>query len=176
MEIAILNHLNWKANIITSKAFLTHFTALGILESTDTTRPSRTSRSQTLIKLNKYTYFFCEMCLQEYRFNKYKPSRLAAAIIAAARKILRISPIWTPNLAEMTMASYKDIENVVGKILKYFAELFPKRAETKLIQASLPYKKTKRYNRAEKVARKRIGITDENFISERLNTLLKEVC
>ena len=79
------------------------------------------------------------MCLQEYSFQKYTPCLLSAGIIAAARKILRISPIWTDNLCLITMTTFKDIEKVIEEILNYFAHLFPKRAETRLIKTYSPY-------------------------------------
>ena len=74
------------------------------------------------------------------------------------------------------MATFKDIEMIIEKILNYFAHLFPKRAETRMIKTCAPYLKPKKTRHTEKVARKRIGITDENFISERLKTLIKGVC
>ena len=40
--------------------------------------------------MNKYVDFFANLCQQDYQFQRYKPSHIAAAAILAARRALCI--------------------------------------------------------------------------------------
>ena len=53
-------------------------------------RPS----DKTCSYIKKYSEFFADLTLQEYKFNEYTSLEMAAGILAASRFSIRLSPIW----------------------------------------------------------------------------------
>ena len=49
--------------------------------------------------MKKYGDFFADLCLQEYSFQQYPSSLLAAAVVMASRRALAIVPYWCPELS-----------------------------------------------------------------------------
>jgi hypothetical protein len=60
--------------------------------------------------IKKYTDFFADLCLQDYRFQQFAPSLLAAAIVAAARRALNIEPVWRTELIVLTDTKEPDAQ------------------------------------------------------------------
>lgn len=59
------------------------------------TMPEDTCQGRRLVDkvvtyMNKYVDFFANLCQQDYQFQRYKPSHIAAAAILAARRALCI--------------------------------------------------------------------------------------
>jgi len=75
--------------------------------------------------VKKYTEFFCNFTLQEYSFQQYLPSLLAAAIVMASRVAIHLEPRWRPELEALTGYSEAEIEPAFNAIFKYYEEQFP---------------------------------------------------
>mgnify|MGYP003876034471 FL=1 len=98
--------------------------------------------------VKKYVEFFADLTLQgvwlwsnqlctsaltdcvddpppEYAFQRYLPSKLAAAIVAASRRALSIRPLWNKALTELVGYSQLDIADVFTHVWKYYLECFP---------------------------------------------------
>lgn len=58
--------------------------------------PPLASRAQVVIYMKKYVDFFANLCQQDYQFQRYRPSHIAAAAILAARRALCI--MWVPSV------------------------------------------------------------------------------
>jgi hypothetical protein len=144
--------LGWSLTAITPMHFLGLFHQQGLLFQGDTM--GRRPVSMRLVRyMQKYTDFFADLTLQEYDFNQYRPSLLAAAIVCAARKALAIKwvphtntstprtslpppvpnrcvfpccrPMWNPELQSLLHCDWTDISSMVDHIWQYYAVSFP---------------------------------------------------
>jgi len=52
--------------------------------------------------LRKYACFFGDLCVQHLEIMKFKQSILSATCLAASRKALNLSNIWTLELEKLT--------------------------------------------------------------------------
>jgi hypothetical protein len=75
--------------------------------------------------IKKYAEFFCNLTLQDYAFQQYLPSQLAAASILAARVALQVEPRWRPELERMTGYQESDISDIFHHVWTYYEEQFP---------------------------------------------------
>lgn len=82
---------------------------LSLLTVAQTFEGGPSSRRAALRYVKKYSDFFSELCLQEYGFCAYLPSLLAAAVIAAARRAVKIDPIWNAELTTLTGVNEQQI-------------------------------------------------------------------
>ena len=83
----------------------------------------------------KYTNFFSDLCLQEYGFQAYAPSLLAAAIVVAARRALIIRPLWTPPLGGVLRYSLDDLRSTMEHVWRHYATHFAEEAAQQDAQA-----------------------------------------
>jgi hypothetical protein len=75
--------------------------------------------------VKKYADFFAELCLQDYAFQRFLPSTLAAGVVACARRAVKIEPIWN---AELTALTTYDVPQVFGpyrQLFAYYVDSFP---------------------------------------------------
>jgi hypothetical protein len=75
--------------------------------------------------VRKYADFFAELCLQEYAFQKFHPSVLAAAVVAAARRAVKIDPIWNGELEALTSYDEQAIYPAYKSLYAYYQASFP---------------------------------------------------
>jgi len=75
--------------------------------------------------IKKYAEFFCNLTLQDYSFQQYRPSMLAAGAIMASRVALQVEPRWRPELTRLTGYDEPDIVEVFNHIWSYYGEQFP---------------------------------------------------
>lgn len=83
------------------------------------------NRRSALKYVRKYADFFAELCLQEYTFQQYLPSVMAAAVVAAARRAVKIDPIWNPELEGLTTYNERQIFKAYKHLYNYYLESFP---------------------------------------------------
>lgn len=124
MEIMVLTRLSWSLTVVTPLHFLGLYIEKGMIFTTDT------MQGVPLIPkvpryVKKYVEFFADLTLQEYAFQRYLPSKLAAAIVAASRRALSIRPLWNKALTELVGYSQLDIADVFTHVWKYYLECFP---------------------------------------------------
>ena len=75
--------------------------------------------------MRKYADFFAELSLQEYSFQQYLPSTLSAAIVAAARRAVKIAPLWNAELVALTGYNERAIYHAYTHLYIYYTESFP---------------------------------------------------
>jgi hypothetical protein len=75
--------------------------------------------------LKKYCEFFANLCMQDYSFQQFYPSELAASIIMASRRALQITPLWHGGLEHNTGYSEDTISECYAKVWGYYEEQFP---------------------------------------------------
>ena len=128
MEVLLLNRLNWSLTIVSPLHYLGLYHRQGILYENDTLgyKPLRSAVSRFLVR---YTDFFADFCLQEYTFNIYPPSLLAAAMVLAARRALNIVPIWNSALEDVLGYNETELIQVYETVWKYYAISFPSKVQ-----------------------------------------------
>lgn len=124
MEVMVLNHLQWSLDAITPLHFLHLFLTQGITFEKDIVdgKPF-TKKAARYVK--KYVTFFADLCLQDHGFLQYPPSILAAAIIAASRRAVKVDPIWNDSLQALTKYKEKHIYPAYKHIYNHFEATFP---------------------------------------------------
>ena len=75
--------------------------------------------------VRKYADFFAELCLQEYTFQQYLPSVMGAAVVAASRRAVKIDPIWSDELAQLTGYNERQIFKAYKHLYQYYMVSFP---------------------------------------------------
>ena len=77
--------------------------------------------------MSKWAEFFSDLCLQEhtFAFQAYRPSMLAAAMLCAARRALRVSPLWSDEMTACTGYTMHEIAPSFERIWTHYVECFP---------------------------------------------------
>ena len=86
--------------------------------------------------MQKYTSFFADLCLQEFDFQTYRPSLLAAAIVIAARRALVIRPLWNPRLEAVLQYPQESLAPVIEHIWSHYSVHFVDEAAQQDAQAA----------------------------------------
>jgi hypothetical protein len=106
MEFEVLKHLNWCLGTFTSLHFASYYMSKGVLFEEDTMHGCPLGKKVLGKKvphyMKRYMCFFCDLCLQDYVFQRFAPSMMAAAIVMASRKALGIQPLWRDELSTNT--------------------------------------------------------------------------
>jgi len=128
-EVQVMHHLNWDLQGVTPMEFIQFFVSQGITYNNDIINSSNPNE-QNAKSLRQYSEFFADLCLQEYEFINADPLILAAGVIAASRKVLKFSKIWTNELEALTTIMQNEAESCASIILNYYEKLFPKNQKT----------------------------------------------
>jgi hypothetical protein len=123
-ELEVLRHLGWRLRAVPPLHVVGYFLAKG------TTFQDDSWQGRELIEkipkyVKKYAEFFCNLTLQEYSFQQYLPTKLAAAIILASRVALQLEPRWRPELARLTGYDETEVVDVFQHVWTYYEEQFP---------------------------------------------------
>lgn len=132
LEATVLATLKWRLTEYTPLHFLGYYINKGILYCSDR-REGQPLTPRVLKCMQKYVYFFAELSLQEYSFQQYTSSQLAAAIIVASRRALTIAPLWRPEFESLTEYTEEEVEPSAAHLWQYYLESFP--AVAKAIEA-----------------------------------------
>ena len=124
MEVHILNKLKWELRAVTPLHFIGYYCTKGVLFDTDSMQ-EKPLVDKVPRYMKKYCDFFADLCLQEYTFQQYRPSILASSIILAARRALRIRPLWRAELSVLTEHGEKDIMPCYEHVWAFYQENFP---------------------------------------------------
>ncbi len=60
----------------------------------------------------------------DYGYRDVRPSVVAAACVASARRCLGCTPTWTPALVNLTGYAWEDIQHVSDEMIRYYLQLF----------------------------------------------------
>ena len=129
LEIMILNRLKWDLSEYTPLHFLAHFIHKGVLFEDDMIdsmhqhhQGEQPSLKRILKQFRKYTNFFAELALQDYAFQAFPSSIVAAAIVVATRKAVNIVPMWRPELEKPLHCTAEKIRDCVALVLELHHE------------------------------------------------------
>jgi len=123
-EVEVLKYLNWKLRAVPPIHVVGYFLSKGATFEDDTWQ-GRALIDKIPKYVKKYAEFFCNLTLQEYSFQQYLPTHLAAAIILASRVSLQITPQWRPELQLLTGYSEDEIKGAFKHVWTYYEEQFP---------------------------------------------------
>mmetsp|Transcript_30431 Transcript_30431/g.56193 ORF Transcript_30431/g.56193 Transcript_30431/m.56193 type:complete len:322 (+) Transcript_30431:191-1156(+) len=123
-EVEVLRHLGWKLRAIPPLHVIGYFLAKGVVFDDDTWQ-GRALIDKIPKYIKKYADFFCNLTLQEYSFQQYLPTHLAAAILLASRVALQITPRWRPELQLLTGYDEAEITPAFKHVWSYYEEQFP---------------------------------------------------
>ncbi|OEU18880.1 cyclin-like protein [Fragilariopsis cylindrus CCMP1102] len=123
-ELEVLRYLNWQLRAVPPIHVVGYFLAKGAVFYEDTWQ-GRSLIEKIPKYMKKYADFFCNLTLQEYSFQQYLPSHLAAAVILASRVALNIEPRWRPELVRLTGYSEIEITDAFHHVWSYYEEQFP---------------------------------------------------
>jgi hypothetical protein len=123
-EVEVLRLLGWRLRAVPPLHVIGYYLAKGSIFEAD-----RWQGKELIEKIpkyiKKYAEFFCNLTLQEYSFQQYLPTQLAAAILYASRVSLQITPRWRPELEVLTGYEEKDIIPLFNHVWEYYEEQFP---------------------------------------------------
>jgi len=123
-EVQVLRHLGWRLRAIPPLHIIGYYLAKGATFQNDLWQ-NRALIEKIPKYVKKYAEFFCNLTLQEYAFQQYLPSHLAAAIILASRVALQLQPRWRPELVILTGYEELEIKDVFDHVWNYYEEQFP---------------------------------------------------
>jgi hypothetical protein len=123
-ELEVLRHLGWRLRAVPA------LHVVGYALSKGTCFVDDTWQGRGLIEkipkyVKKYAEFFCNLTLQEYTFQQYLPTKLAAAVILASRVALQLEPRWRPELVRLTGYEESEITHIFHHVWTYYEEQFP---------------------------------------------------
>jgi len=123
-ELEVLRYLGWRLRAIPPIHVVGYFLAKGATFVDDTWQ-GRPLIEKIPRYVKKYSEFFCNLTLQEYAFQQYLPTQLAAAILLASRVALQLEPRWRPELEKLTGYEENEITIVFQHVWSYYEEQFP---------------------------------------------------
>jgi hypothetical protein len=123
-ELEVLRSLEWQLRAFPPLHVANYFLSKGVCFEDDTwQRRALIDKIPKYVK--KYTEFFCNLTLQDYAFQQYLPTKMAAAIILASRVALQLEPRWRPELVRLTGYEEADIVDIFHHVFTYYEEQFP---------------------------------------------------
>jgi hypothetical protein len=123
-EVEILKRLGWQLRAFPALHIVGYILAKGACFVNDAWQ-GRQLIPKIPKYLKRYAEFFCNLALQDYSFQQYRPSMLAAAAIMASRVALQVEPKWRPELIRRTGYDEFDILPVFNHLWSYYEEQFP---------------------------------------------------
>jgi hypothetical protein len=121
MESLLLSLLEWNLSLVTPRHFLELYQSAGAFEvhhdeclcssPIPAYKIATTQRSQ-----REYAKLFVDLCLYDHNFVNYRPSVVAAAALVAARRYLKITPLWPHRLAKATKWDYEGLSQCAEQI------------------------------------------------------------
>ena len=123
-ELEVLRLLGWRLRAIPPLQVIGYLLQKGVCFEDDLwQRRGLIPKIPKYIK--KYAEFFCNLTLQDYSFQQYLPTQLAAAVVLASRVALQIEPQWRPELVRLTGFDEEEIIDIFHHIWSYYEEQFP---------------------------------------------------
>lgn len=130
MESLLLDLLGWNLLVLTPRHFLDLYDGGGAL----VVRPLEEFVENNTIPTDKvavvqryqrqFANFFVDLCLQEADFVYFRPSVVAAAALASARRQLKMTPIWPHRLAKLTRHDFEQIGQCADHVWRVYERTF----------------------------------------------------
>lgn len=123
-EVEVLKRLGWQLRAFPALHVVGYLLAKGVCFVDDSWQ-GRHLIPKIPKYIKKYAEFFCNLALQDYSFQQYRPSKLAAAAVMASRVALQVEPKWRPELARLTGYDEFEIYPIFNHLWSYYEEQFP---------------------------------------------------
>jgi Cyclin, N-terminal domain/Cyclin, C-terminal domain len=123
-EVMVLRFLQWRLRAFPPLHVVGYYLSKGVCFEDDTWQ-ERSLIEKIPRYIKKYAEFFCNLTLQDYSFQQYLPTTLAAAILLASRVALQVEPRWRPELVRLTGYEEVEIVEVFHHVWEYYEEQFP---------------------------------------------------
>jgi hypothetical protein len=123
-ELEVLRFLGWRLRAVPALRVVEFLLQKGVCFEDDAWQ-GRCLIPKIPKYIKKYAEFFCNLTLQEYSFQQYLPTQLAAAIILASRVALQVQPRWRPELVRLTGFEEDEIVSIYHHVWGYYEEQFP---------------------------------------------------
>jgi hypothetical protein len=123
-EVDVLRRLGWTLRAFPPLHVSNYFLSKGVCFEDDSWQ-GRQLIEKIPKYVKKYVEFFCNLTLQEYAFQQYLPTQLAAAILLASRVALQLEPRWRPELVRLTGYDEPEITDAFHHVWSYYEEQFP---------------------------------------------------
>jgi hypothetical protein len=137
-ELSVLQYLNWELRAIPAIHVVGYYLSKGPVFVDDTWQ-GRHLIEKIPKYVKKYAEFFCNLTLQEYAFQQYLPTLLAAAILLASRVALQVEPRWRPELSHLTGYGESEIMDPFHHVWSYYEEQFPGHGSRAISPRSVTY-------------------------------------
>lgn len=123
-ETTVLRILGWRLRAVPALRVIGYFLVKGVCFVDDEWQ-TRALIPKIPKYIKKYAEFFCNLTLQDYSFQQYLPTELAAAIVLASRVALQLEPRWRPELVTLTGYQEHQLLPLYKHIWSYYEEQFP---------------------------------------------------
>lgn len=123
-ELEVLRVLGWNLRAIPALHVVNYFLAKIPVFADDRWNKQRPT-TQVFESVKKFAVFFSNLCLQQYSFQKYFPTHLAAAILLASRFAVKLEPRWRPELVQLTGYEEWEISVCFHHVWEHYASQFP---------------------------------------------------
>ena len=135
-ELYVRQHIGWRVLTPTPLHFLRIYVSKRPLypESTDVLADHHRNQpvndevrvERLFLYVQKWCCFFCSMCLQHREFSgdRVPSAKLAAAVLLVARRNLKLTPAWRPELEAMTAFALADVATVADRIFEVYEDEF----------------------------------------------------
>lgn len=123
-ELEVLRYLGWRLRAFPAIHVVNYYLNKGAIFEDDRWQ-GRALIEKIPKYVQKYSDFFCNLTLQNYDFQAYLPSHLAAAILLASRVALQLEPRWRPELTRLTGYEESQITDCFQHVWSYYEEQFP---------------------------------------------------
>lgn len=124
-ELRVLQYLNWELRAIPPIHVVGYYMAKGSVFEDDIWHKYQQPPSKVYDSVQKFVIFFSNLCLQQYSFQQYLPTKLAAAILLASRVAVQLEPQWKPELTALTGYEEWEIEDCFSHLWNYYSSQYP---------------------------------------------------
>lgn len=117
LEFLIFECVDFNTVRPTTLSFLLVFQNI-ILTEADVESDSEKTVGDMRVSANEFVNQFLDIVIQDIDFFNMKPSRIAAAIVAATRKLLNVKNFWNESLEQLTRYTIEEILPTVGTLME----------------------------------------------------------
>ena len=123
-ELQVLRRLGWRLRAVPPLKVVEYFLQKGVCFDDDLWQ-QRPLIPKIPRYVKKYAEFFANLTLQDYSFQQYLPTKLAAAMILSSRVALQLEPRWRPELVQLTGYEEDEIVGIFEHCWTYYSKTFP---------------------------------------------------
>ena len=133
-EVSIINAFGFQLKAVLPIDFLSHWIGHQRVIFADDligdVHASAGSNRQCIKSLERFSVFFLNMASSSHSFWAYPASVLAAAVLCAARRVLRIAPYWNPKLMNVVRHEPQDLEECFNALWTEYERRFPSKCKS----------------------------------------------